>query len=336
MKKLILFLFAIILMLCLPLMSFFGTDEVLQTSAKKQEAVSSAVVAPKKSESVFRILDTSTNTVVSVGDREFCYGALAYEMPTGFHEEALKAQTVALYTFFSRKRNIERDSPSDELNGADFSADLSSGQFYISDDIRRKKWGSLYEKSMKIIKSAVDSVFGEVITDESGELIDACYHSASAGRTEASGDIFCSDREYLKPVPSPWDTDSPDFLTKVTVTAEEFRKKIISARTDVKLPASPDKYLSSAKKTASGSVTEAVIGGEKFTGSEIRTLFGLRSAAFDLSFSDGKFTFTVRGYGHGVGMSQWGAQGMAKQGSSYSEILSHYYQNTLLSKQNAV
>ena len=331
-KKIILFILLLVLMLFLPLMTIIGgqrtaeeTQKLISSESKASEKEADSDISAEDPDRVFRILDTSTGKVISVEDREFCYGALAYEMPASFHEEALKAQTAALYTFFSRKRKEARENPSEELRGADFAADLSSGQFYISDEQRRREWGSLFEKTMEKIKGAVDAVYGEVITDKSGELIDACYHSASAGRTEAAADIFGTDREYLQPVPSPWDIDSPDFITKKAVSTDEFKKLISGSRKSIKFSASPEKYVSSVKKTASGSVTEAVICGEAFTGSQLRSLFGLRSAAFDLSYADGKFVFTVKGYGHGVGMSQWGAQGMAQQGSSYREILKHYY-----------
>lgn len=277
-------------------------------------------------ENIFKILDTSSGKIISVRDREFCCGALAYEMPPSFEAEALKAQAVALYTHFSRLRNIQKENPDAKLKGADFSADLSNGQFYLSDEQLRKKWGNLYNDSIEKINSAVNSVFGEVLTDESGELIDACYHAISSGTTENAKDIFGSEDKHLIAVPSPTDINAPDYLTKCSFSDSEFKEKMSSLCKDIKLTGKPENYISEIKRTLSGSVTEITIGGKKFTGSDIRQAFDLRSAVFEIEYSDKKFTFTVRGYGHGVGLSQWGAQGMAEQGSGYKEILKHYYQ----------
>jgi len=337
MKRIIFIIIAgLFLMAALPVVSLISTSEnkdILPSDESIVKEVIAESSIEEKQDNIFKILDTSSGKIITIDDKEFCYGAVAYEMPPGFENEALKAQTVALYTFFSRKRQIQRQNPDGTLKGADFSADLSEGQFYISDEQRKKNWGTLYDKSMEKIKNAVDSVFGEVIVDSKGELIDACYHSASAGSTESAEDIFKTERDYLQPVPSPWDVDSPDFITKVTVSEDEFIKKMKENSPDIKFSDDPEKFISSIKKTASGSVTETVIGNEKFTGSDIRGIFGLKSAAFDIVYADRKFTFTVRGYGHGVGLSQWGANGMAAQGSSYKEILSHYYTNTKIIKQ---
>lgn len=300
-----------------------NTSDVSETSAKEDKA-----------ENKFKILDTSSGEVIAVSEKEFCYGALAYEMPPSFEEEALKAQTVALYTHFCRLRNMQKEDPDKELSGADFSADLSQGQFYLSDKQLREKWGELYDDSIKKIHSAVDSVFGTVLTDDSGELIDACYHAISSGTTENAKDIFGFDCEYLIAVPSPTDINAPDYLTKCSYNAKEFREKITAVNDDVKFPENASEYIGETKRTPSGSVTKIIIGGEEFTGSDIRQAFGFRSAAFEVEYSDGKFYFTVKGYGHGVGLSQWGAQGMAKQGSGYEEILKHYYRGVLIKSSN--
>ncbi len=302
-------------------------NDTRQSEAEISNEASGEDTANNNTKQKFKILDTSSGNVISVGDREFCCGALAYEMPPSFEQEALKAQTVALYTYFCRLRNIQKENPDKELKGADFSADLSEGQFYLNDKQLRQKWGNLYGDSIKKINSAVNSVFGEVITDENGDLIDACYHAISSGTTENAGDIFGSDNEHLVAVPSPTDINAPDYMTKCSFSVDEFKEKMSSLSKDIKFTGEPDSFIGNIKHTQSGSVTEITVGGKKFTGSDIRRTFGLRSAAFEIKYSDKKFNFTIKGYGHGVGMSQWGAQGMAEQGSGYREILKHYYQN---------
>ncbi len=353
-KKMIPAFFCFIIMAALPLISAKngiimpsgGVSATLSASrsdpyGKSEAETESSVISTKDSDisaaddrisNNFKILDTSSGKIISVDDKEFCYGALAYEMPPSFEEEALKAQTVALYTHFCRLRNKQKETPDKELKGADFSADISDGQFYLNDEQLKKKWGDLYNESKEKIHSAVDSVFGEVITDKKGDLIDACYHAVSSGMTENAKDIFGFDSENLIAVASPTDTAAPDYLTICSFSASEFKEKMTSLNKDIILNGNPETYIGEIKRTASGSVTETVIGNKKFTGSDIRQAFGLRSAAFEIEYSDNKFTFTVRGYGHGVGLSQWGAQGMAKQGSDYKEILNHYYQNINITK----
>lgn len=300
---------------------------ITKNDKKTASETKNKTVSDNDNSNSFKILDKSSEKIISVTDKEFCYGALAYEMPPTFEAEALKAQTVALYTHFCRLRNIQKENPDKELKGADFSADLSEGQFYLSDEQLHSKWGNLYNDSAEKIHSAVDSVFGEVLTDENNKLIDACYHAISSGATENAKDIFGFNDEHMIAVASPTDINAPDYITKSCFSIDQFKEKMSSLNKNIKLTGKPENYITKTKRTQSGSVTEITIGGINFTGSDIRQVFGLRSAAFEIEYSDKKFNFTVRGYGHGVGLSQWGAQGMAEQGSDYKEILRHYYQN---------
>ena len=292
------------------------------------EKLNSETDNSKQNEAIFKILDTSSGKVISIEEKKFCIGALAYEMPPGFEPEALKAQTVALYTFFSRKRQQQLENPDPKLMGADFSADLSKGEVYINEDQLKEKWGRQYDSSSKKIHSAVDDVFGEIIYDSSGSPIDACYHAISGGRTENAEDIFGIADSNLIAAASPYDITAPDYLTRVSINADDFKDKLKAEENSINTELKPDDYIGKIKRTPSGSVTEIELCGICFTGLEIRRIFSLRSAVFELEYKNDEFIFTVRGYGHGVGMSQWGAQGMALQGSSYREILCHYYNIT--------
>ncbi len=273
----------------------------------------------------FRILDTGSGEILTVSDYDFCCGALAYEMPPSYSKEALKAQCVACYTHFSRLREQQRESPDSELKGADFSADLSKNEYYLSDAAMKEKWGDQYDSCKKVIEQAVKECAGQVLRDSSGNLIDAAYHAISSGMTENSADIFGFESEYLRAVPSAWDKSSPEYLSEVSVKKEEFIKtlskedKAFNGDTDI------NSILGKCSRTPSGTITEIIIGGAEFSGQRLRELFGLRSACFDLTYKSGSFIFTVRGYGHGVGLSQYGADCMAKQGADYTEILHHYY-----------
>ena len=271
----------------------------------------------------FRIKDSRTGSITQIPDMEFCVGALAYEMQPGFETEALKAQTVALYTFFCRKRLLAEKNGAD----ADITADLSDGQIYLSDALLRKKWGNQYDTSIKKIKAAVKSVFGEIMADSSGEPIDACYHAISPGATENAADVFGKADPHLVSAASPYDTAAPGYITTLTLEAGELRRRLSSADSSISFGGDPSQYFGQTRRTGSGSVMRISICGKEFTGQDIRKALGLRSAAFETEYKDGKFIFTVRGYGHGAGMSQWGAQIMAQQGSDYYEILRRYYSN---------
>ena len=327
-KKLLLWSTILFLMFCIPLISLTG-EELGKTASGAGEQETGTPEPALKAEaspvgdapsgegsgsaenngkpSGFRIRDVSTGKIILVDEWEFCRGALAYEMLPGFEEEALKAQTVALYTHFCRLREKNRDK--DE----DLSADLSKGEIFLSEELLREKWGKDYKKSRKKTAAAVKSVQGLVIRGSDDGLIDAAYHSISPGNTESSRDIFGFDCENLRSVSSPWDEEAPGFLTKTEVTREEFREKTGGDKISIK------------KRTAAGTVLSAVVGEKEYTGARLRKLFSLRSAAFDITCKDNKYIFSVKGYGHGVGMSQYGANGMAKQGADYKEILRHYY-----------
>lgn len=262
----------------------------------------------------FHILDTSCNRIVAIDDREFCIGALAYEMPSDFEKEALKAQCIACYTHFSRLRENSREN-------YDFKADLSKNEFYIKD---------LSDENRKIFSQAVDEVFGEVLTDSDGNLTDVAYHAISSGQTESAEDIFGFESEYLQPVSSAGDVNVSGYLSSKEISADRFRE--VMAEKGVKLDGEPSEWTGDIQRTNSGTVMKIQIGNKTFSGAEIREIFGLRSADFDIMYSNGKFILTVYGYGHGVGMSQYGANSMAEQGASCEEIIHHYYGNCRIQK----
>lgn len=310
-----------------------GTDEQKSSpeteSGRSQHPSEKAPSEVKDSEKTasdgtFKILDTSSGEVITLADEEFLIGAVAAEMPPSYEAEALKAQCVATYTCYSKKRADERESPHAELKGADFSADLSQKMIYITPERLKEDCGDSYEEIYNRIKGIVDSVKGEVLTYK-GEPITCTYYAISSGTTDSSEDVFGQKLPYLVPVSSPYDILAPDYQSKKTVTADEFKNAVAEILKDADFSESADKWIGKTEKTASGTVKTITVGGQELSGSELRTALGLRSACFDTAYKDGKFTFTVRGYGHNVGMSQYGANEMAKQGAKYTEILHHYY-----------
>ncbi|MGN0536867.1 MAG: stage II sporulation protein D [Acutalibacteraceae bacterium] len=343
-RKEILYCFSIGLsMLILPCICFganrmnFETapDEksITKTTVSKTESRYSSTENTAVSQNTydsFKILDTSTGTVVTVPDKEFCYGAVVAEMPPSFEIEALKAQCVAAYTYFCRERENSRQNPSEDLKGADFKADLSEGQYYISQETLKEKWGKLYETSFEKIKTAVDEVFGKVLTYED-ELIICAYHAVSGGMTEACADVFSVDLPYLTAVASPYDCNAPSYQTTETFTAEELKDIFQSYDSGIDFSENPKDWLIIKNRTNSGTVTEIQVGNKILDGQKIRTLLSLRSANFEVEYNENEFVFTVRGYGHGVGMSQYGAEYMAQQGADYEEILKHYFTGVTIS-----
>ena len=337
-KKFLLFFTAFIIMAVLPFLSLGTVKDALtpdsgesltgQISSENktaQQSDSSSESDKSSKENSFIILDTSTNKKVEIDDKTFCIGAVAYEMPPSFESEALKAQCVACYTHFCRLRQQQRANPDKSLDGADFAADLSKGEYYLSDTILQEKWGGLYDESKEKLTAAVNDVFGEVLTDNDGNYIDAAYHAISNGETENAEDIFGNADSHLVSVASPGDKLAPGYKTEYEISDSEFKEKILSLDKSADFSGSSDQWTGKTERTKAGTVKSIVIGSKTFTGADIRELFSLRSAGFSITHSDNTFTFTVLGYGHGVGLSQYGADYMAQQGSTYRQILTHYY-----------
>ena len=332
-KKILLIVTAFLLMAVLPMLSLGGVEGILrwihpsseQSSTKEPSQKDEKKKTAFPSGLSFKILDTSSGKVVTVEDRSFCIGAVAYEMPPSFEAEALKAQCVACYTHFCRLRSRQRSNPDKELKGADFKANLSEGEFFLSDEILSEKWGDSYRECLEKVTAAVDDTAGEVMTDSDGSYIDAAYHAISSGETESAEDIFGKKDDHLLSCASPGDRLAPRYQSQCTVSEQEFKEKILSLDQNVQWDAQPEKWIGKIERTKPGTVKTIVIGGKNFDGAAIRTLFSLRSAHFSISHQNGEFCFSVIGYGHGVGMSQYGAEYMAQQGADFRQILSHYY-----------
>lgn len=337
-KKILTAVLSFVLMAVLPLLSLRavndsidnaeGKPQMNKVSEPSEKKDVSDISAPKKlssDENTFIILDTSSGQKITVSDEEFCIGALAYEMPPSFETEALKAQCTACYTRFCRIRTNERQNPDKEMKGADFKADLSKGEYYLSNEILKERWGDLYDECYQKINAAVDDVFRYVMTDSDGNCIDAAYHAISGGQTENAKDIFGNEDEHLISVASPWDKLVENYQSEYEFSDEEFQKTILSKEKDADFSSGPEKVIGKVQRTPAGTVESIVIGGKSISGTDMRSLFSLRSANFSITHQDGKFRIIVLGYGHGVGMSQCGANAMAEQGADYQQILKHYY-----------
>lgn len=273
-------------------------------------------------EDVFRIL--CGKEVVTLTEREFLIRTLAFEMDPAYHTEALKAQAVAAYTYYGRRRQAQKEKPDPALHGADFAAPVPSFPGEYTAEKRKERWGKAYEAYEKKICAAVDAVKGYTITKDD-KLIDACYFSISNGCTESASVVWGTDIPYLQSVASPGDRLAPKYETKTTLSAEEVRKALSKAEKPPKLPKDPAKWFGKPSLSKAGTVTSIPVGDVVLSGTTLRQLLGLRSASIAIAYGKEGFTFTVRGYGHGVGMSQYGADYLARQGYSFKEILQYYY-----------
>ena len=302
--------------------SFAAAREVLfgeETQAtQSDEATDSETVA---------VLQAASGNVVEMDMVEYLVGCVASEMSADADAEALKAQTVAAYT------NVQRlkADPDSTLEGADISDAPARHQGYLDEAARREKWGDNYDAYNEKLTEAVTAVRGQTLTYD-GAYITATYCALCPGRTESAANIWGGEVPYLQSVTSPGDRLSPEYTETTVLSAEDFRAKA-AADTEIVLGDDPSVWLTDTQysENETGVVTSVTVGGKIMTGQQLRTLLSLRSPAFTVEYADGQFTFTCTGNGHGVGMSQYGADYMARQGATYGEILAHYYPGTTLS-----
>ena len=243
----------------------------------------------------------------------YVIGVVAAEMPATFSLEALKAQAVAARTFVYKKIINNKLSFDNLIN--------DKGQAYITTDKMKANWGNKYDEYYKKISDAVLLTKGEILT-YNGEIINAYYFSISNGKTEESSKVF-GETEYLVSVDSSWDTTYPSYYASISIPLEEFKNKV-NINNDIQIK--------EVKRTNSDHVEYIVINDKKIDGVSFRKLLNLRSTDFDINIEGSNVNISTKGYGHGVGMSQYGAKSLADNGKSYEEILKYYYQGVKISK----
>ncbi len=275
----------------------------------------------------FKIL--TGDTVTELSCRDFLIRTLAFEMSPTYHAEALKAQAVAAYTYYGRRQRAQTVNPDPTLKGAHFtSPDDTFPQNYTIDKLR-ERWGEQFDAHYATLCAAVDAVTGKHIT-HNGEWIDACYFAMSNGSTESAKVVWGAEVPYLQAVASPGDKLVTGYETKTTLTAEQVKSALTAADTTLTLGDDPAAWFGEPTLSAAGTVTTIPVGDKTLAGTAVRAALELRSATFTVTYTDGSFTFTVRGYGHGVGMSQVGANHLAQQGYTWQEILQYYYTDVTL------
>lgn len=262
---------------------------------------------------------------------EYIMGVVASEVPASFDEEALKAQAIAARTFYMNKRN--NPSKDEKSKGAEI-CDTTHCQVYMSKSERMAKWSkSEAENNWSKIQNAVLDTKGQVLTYEDSILEYPQFFATSSGRTEDAKDVFSIDVPYLKSEESKGEEIAPKYKTTVKIPINEFVDKINKKYTNANLKKdNVASMISTDSYTEARSVKEIKIGSITIKGTEFRELFNLNSTNFTLGFEKDIVRVNCKGYGHGVGMSQWGANVMAKNGATYDEILKHYYRGVEIKK----
>lgn len=267
---------------------------------------------------VFR---NGTDEQETLAMRDYLIGVVLCEMPAEFEEEAIKAQVVVAHTY--AKYQLERASTLTDSS--------ETHQAYSDEAELKERFGSNYEQYYQKVSACVDAVYPQILTYEKEPIL-AAFHAISGGRTETASNVWGGEYPYLVAVDSEGDSLCKEYTMSKSIPEQEVKKALTGALKGVKLPGKPAEWMVIQKNTPSGYVETVQIGDQSLSGQQIRSLFGLRSADFSIQYQDQSFTFTTQGYGHGVGMSQYGANYYAKQGQTYDEILSHYYPGTTLSK----
>ena len=251
---------------------------------------------------------------------EYLWRVVAAEMPASFEQEALCAQAAAARTYTVRKQLVGTAAHPQ----ADVCTDIGCCQAYITREEARTNWGENADAYEEKISRAVSETDGQVILYR-GEPIQAVFFSAAAGETLAAVEVWGSEVPYLSGVTSPEGEEVPNYHTQVTVGAEEFRQTILGAYPQADLSGTPEEWLGETEYGSAGNVAAMTIGGAEIPGTKLRELFSLRSTSFTLAAGAEELTFSVTGYGHGVGLSQYGANAMAAEGAGWREILTWYY-----------
>ena len=261
---------------------------------------------------IIRLLDESTNEITNINLEDYIIGVVAAEMPASFELEALKAQAVAARTFAMYKKET-RNLDYDLIKGV-------KDQAYKDNKTLLAQWKVNFFTNYLKIRQAVEETQGQVLT-YNGEVINAFYFSMSNGYTENCELVFAQDLPYLNSVSSKWDNESlNNYSYTINFSKEDFCSSLGITCDSVEIQ--------DITKSDSNRVLTITINNQTFKGTEMRSKLGLRSTDFDIVINESGVTITTRGYGHGVGMSQYGANGMAKEGYSYEEIVKYYYQNT--------
>ena len=316
---------ALLLVLFLLPLLLFGTgglEQTEQAAPTGELPIDRTVVTPSPSadsQTQIRVALTD-GSVLTLGLDQYLWRVVAAEMPASFELEALKAQAAAARTYTLSKlgRTVEKHPD------ADVCTDITCCQAYIDPDQAAANWGDNAAAYTAKITSAVSETDGMAVLYD-GQPIQAVFFSSAAGRTVDAVEVWGNSVPYLTGVDSPEGDEVPNYHSTVTFTLEEFKSKLLAQYPDADLSGDPAGWFQNTVPNSAGGVEQVDVGGVTVSGGALRTLLGLRSTSFTVTAGSQGVTFSVTGYGHGVGMSQYGANALAKQGKTYDEILKWYY-----------
>lgn len=288
-------------------------------------------MAQKGEDILIRVYMPQSGKIVELPLEEYIKGVVAAEMPAEFELEALKAQAVAARTYAVKNMVIFGGAGLDGHPGADVSTDHKTSQAWSSEAEMIAKWGpAAYQRYWKKISQAVEETGGLIIT-YGGEPIHAVFHSTSGERTASAREVWNYDYPYLQSVVCNWDKASPRYAETKAIALQEVENRL-GPEAGIMLAAKngTSGVAQIIDRTESGRVAQARIGSKTYTGLELREKLELRSSNFTLEVRDDKMVVKSTGYGHGVGLCQYGANGAAKEGKSFRDILTYYYTGVVI------
>ena len=292
------------------------TNEVVEASTKQNNNII------MKGNETIRVYITETGEIEEVNLEDYICGVVSNEMPANFEKEALKAQAVTARTYLASKK-LNRCTLHE---GIDI-CDSTHCQVYTSKQKRLEKWDADYANEYwNKIKEAVDETSGQVLSYEGELVLYPQFFSTSSGQTENSEDVYLGEIPYLRSVASTGEESAPKYTSDKTLKISDFVYLLNSNFTNLNVTVENIKNNFNIKSSsAAGGVIKLNINNVEIRGVDFRKALSLNSTNFTYEFNGDYITFHCKGYGHGVGMSQWGANAMAKNGSNYEEILKHYY-----------
>jgi len=279
----------------------------------------------------YKMLNTSTQSIVEISPRDYIIGAVFAQMPASFEAESLKTQAVLAHTYIIRQHAKEQTNPTPNLSGADFSDDINLYQAYFSKEQAKKLYGSEYDMNYVKISKAVDLVLNEIVTYKDEPIMPA-FHSMSSGMTESAKIAWGNEIPYLQAVSSIGETKEKSFLEEKTISPDEMSARLTQGFSGLTLGDDKSSWISILEKSPSGTVISVKIGDLTVKGSELENILSLRSCFFEITFDGTNFKVATKGVGHGVGLSQYGANIMALEGKNYKEIVNYYYKNVDIKK----
>ena len=295
-----------------------GKEHVPETREDGQQEQS--VQGQRDSAVLLAVKDGETVESMALG--QYLRGVVRGEMPASFELEALKAQAAAerTYVYYQLAAGRKEAHPD-----ADVCTDPGCCSAWLSEEAAREKWGEDFDGWESRIEEAVAATDGQTALYD-GQPILAVFHSSSAGKTAEAGDVWSGDVPYLRSVDSPEGEETvPNYYSAAEFTAAEAKSLLAQAHPELTFSGGPDKWFGAVERDDSGRVSTVEVCGAPLRGVEVRRIFSLRSACFTIDAAAERVTFRVTGYGHGVGMSQYGANELARQGKTWQEILMWYY-----------